>query len=461
MTISGEAITPIVKNWEEAVQATPGAAAAGVDAERNGFGLHQPAAVRVGWTAGPLLTARWAWNDARGKASAATPRPEAAHPLLGQYAAGQPLGDLPVAAQGRLGQGRVVAIGDDAMLTNDGIPWSHVFVARLLGWLASPSGSPQDAWRQALGLLAAIALIGLLAWRPDALQVFVAAGTMAISLAYCDGVGAWAPILPDGRSHCAQSLGLHRRFACGGVQPRPLERGRPGRVAADAAARGLLAAAPRRGRRRTPGSRRLAHFDRPGASVFEQRVRGRGEFCPPRRNAHQHGRGGVDRGEPRPAGRIRPLRAARPHAPLGQEPRDGAAGLLLADATWNTAIARRTCNSTPAGRSGAPTSNRWSSGPAENSAVPKKATNTRSSSRSETAAGQVVLIGDSGFAMNKNMGFELGDVPENLAFWQWLLSPAAQQEDWVPPNQGPTDEPAENKMIGAEKAELLKSGSSH
>ena len=63
MTISGKAITPIVKDWEEAVQATPGAAAAGVDAGRNGFGLHQPAAVRVGWTAGPLLTARWAWND--------------------------------------------------------------------------------------------------------------------------------------------------------------------------------------------------------------------------------------------------------------------------------------------------------------------------------------------------------------------------------------------------------------
>ena len=81
--------------------------------------------------------------------------------------------------------------------------------------------------------------------------------------------------------------------------------------------------------------------------------------------------------------------------------------------------------------------------------------------RKREEGGEVVLIGDSGFAMNKNMGFELGDTAENLAFWQWLLASEARQENWVPPAQGPTDEPAENKMIDAEKAELLKSGSSH
>ena len=46
-----------------------------------------------------------------------------------------------------------------------------------------------------------MAIVVLLACRPDALQVFIAAGTMAVSLACCAGVGASAPVLPDGRSH--------------------------------------------------------------------------------------------------------------------------------------------------------------------------------------------------------------------------------------------------------------------
>ncbi len=422
MAISGETITPIVKNWEEACLATPGAATVGVDAQRNGFGLHQPAAVRVGWTASPLLIARWAWNDAGGMASAAAPRAEAAHPLLGQYASGQPLGDLPVAAQGRLGQGRVIVLGDDAMLTNDGIPSSHVFVARLLAWLAAPSGSPQDAWRQALGLLSAIGLIGLLAWRPNALQVFVAAGAMAFSLAYCESVGAWAPILPDDRSHAQNHLAyidashseaysrdlwsedglgeLLRTLRREGWLPLLLDAVNAERL--DRAGL-LISIAPGRA------------FSSSECETVASFVRGGGTLISTvGAESIEASRDLLDEFDltvtPAPTP---PSDKSRETEPLGcfsqtylnQGDRKAYVQFY---AGW------------PVGGAGVEPLVKWSGGKFSDSdqshecpiIVDKR-----------EGGGLVVLVGDSGFAMNKNMGFELGSVPENLAFWQWLLAP--------------------------------------
>jgi hypothetical protein len=52
-------------------------------------------------------------------------------------------------------------------------------------------------------------------------------------------------------------------------------------------------------------------------------------------------------------------------------------------------------------------------------------------------AGVVVLIGDSGFALNKNLEY-IGGEPfaggyENAHFWRWLLTRLAEQPEWVPP----------------------------
>ena len=459
MTISGDAITPIAKNWEEAVQAAPGAAAVGVDAERNGFGLHRPAAVRIGWTAGPLLTARWAWSSARGKASVAAPRPEAAHPLWGQYASGEPLGDLPVAAQGRFGRGRVVTIGDDAMLSNDGIPWSHVFVARLFGWLASPSGSPQDAWRQALGLLAGMALIALLACRPDALQVFIAAGTMAISLAYCGAVGAWAPILPDGRSHVPNPLvyidashteaysrdpwsedglgELLRTLRRNGYLPLLLDTVDGERL--DRAGL-LISIAPGRAFSANECEATAAYVRRGGTLISMVGA----ESIEASRDLLDAFSLSVS---PAPTP---PSDMSRETEPLGcfsqcfAEQGDRKAYVQFY-AGW------------PVGGADADPLVKWSGGKFSNSQSVHEhpiVVNKRE------GGGLVVLIGDSGFAMNKNMGFELGSVPENVDFGHGCSRRAAAAG--LGPAQPGSDRRTRGKQNDrAKESELLKTESSN
>jgi hypothetical protein len=53
--------------------------------------------------------------------------------------------------------------------------------------------------------------------------------------------------------------------------------------------------------------------------------------------------------------------------------------------------------------------------------------------------GWVVLIGDTGFAMNKNMGYAAGQLlpnaRENADFWRWMLARLTDQDDWIPPQR--------------------------
>jgi hypothetical protein len=60
--------------------------------------------------------------------------------------------------------------------------------------------------------------------------------------------------------------------------------------------------------------------------------------------------------------------------------------------------------------------------------------------------GHVVLIGDTAFAMNKNLEY-VGGEPfngryDNAHFWRWLISALTDQEDWLPPpKEGPGSQP--------------------
>ena len=58
-------------------------------------------------------------------------------------------------------------------------------------------------------------------------------------------------------------------------------------------------------------------------------------------------------------------------------------------------------------------------------------------SLSDVGPGTVVLIGDSGFALNKNLEYITGepfeDRYENAHFWRWLLSRITGRTEWVPP----------------------------
>ena len=76
----------------------------------------------------------------------------------------------------------------------------------------------------------------------------------------------------------------------------------------------------------------------------------------------------------------------------------------------------------------------------------------------EVGRGRVVLIGDSGFALNKNLEY-VGGEPfagryENAHFWRWLISHLTGQPEWVPPKPAttagtdPNDKPADEVEEG-------------
>ncbi len=67
--------------------------------------------------------------------------------------------------------------------------------------------------------------------------------------------------------------------------------------------------------------------------------------------------------------------------------------------------------------------------------------------------GTVVLIGDSRFALNKNLEY-VGGQPfeyghENAHFWRWLISRITGQTEWIPP----APESSSDQGVGPEGAE--------
>ena len=178
-------------NWEQSYEVLAHPATAGIDDSRNHFGVQLGSSIRTSWPARPVLVGRWGWSDP-GSDAVLTGGP--------YYSAGKPLGDLVLAAEQRLGQGRVVVLGDTSPLHNEMLTNSYPFAGRLLGYLANKPPSPQDFWRQLLGLAAVVALLALLAWRPAAWQMMLTPAVLALSLACCTAAGHWSGrVLPDGR----------------------------------------------------------------------------------------------------------------------------------------------------------------------------------------------------------------------------------------------------------------------
>ncbi len=71
--------------------------------------------------------------------------------------------------------------------------------------------------------------------------------------------------------------------------------------------------------------------------------------------------------------------------------------------------------------------------------------------------GQVVVIGDTCFAMNKNLEY-IGGQPfsgghENAHFWRWLLTRIRHEPEWIPPRPPPAAAPREERANGSEDGE--------
>jgi hypothetical protein len=198
-----------IGGWLQSYQALSHPTSAGIGDARNAFGavigasldLRWPPAGR--WPASPLVTGLWGWGD---------PGNALNHPSLmakgedesehgPRYDPGERLGDLVLAAEERIGNGRVVVFGDTSGFTNGVNIGAHEYVSRMFAYLADPGGSPQEPARQVAGLLIALALAAVLILAGTELVPALVAIILALSLWTCTAVThrVWE-VYPDGRA---------------------------------------------------------------------------------------------------------------------------------------------------------------------------------------------------------------------------------------------------------------------
>ncbi len=198
MKVRYDTAIPLSANWEQSYQALSHPAALGLDDENNRFEFQRGSSIRLGWSARPVVVGRWGWS---------APGSDAVKQKSPEYQEGMPLGDIVLAAEEPLGQGRIVVLGDMSCLNNERLSCCGEFAGRLLGYLAHRSSNPQDLWRQILSIAAMILLVWLLMIRPEAMQVAVTSVVFAAALIFCTFYSDSAnQVLPDGRSQIPNNL---------------------------------------------------------------------------------------------------------------------------------------------------------------------------------------------------------------------------------------------------------------
>lgn len=149
------------------------------------------ASLWLGWPARPIVLGRWGWSDP-GSDAVLTGNP--------RFETGERLGDLVLAAEQRIGAGLVVVLGDAHPLTNEGGVRGYEYTGRLLSYLAHRTGSPQAPWRQAATLLSALGFLVGVVWRPDPTRLLGVVMLWALSQTSCEAISRAATrVVPDGR----------------------------------------------------------------------------------------------------------------------------------------------------------------------------------------------------------------------------------------------------------------------
>lgn len=420
-------VLSVTENWEHNYQAASHAATAGIDTGQNRFGLDHSVSLRTHWPAGPLVAGRWAWSN-----PGADPTP-----VLGaQYESGQRLGDLVLAAQQRLGQGVVVVLGDASCLMNEKLASSYLFAGRLLCSLAGKADGPLTLWRQLLGLLATAGLVGLLAvYRTDASQQVVAAIVVAGAVFGCTAASdSTAELLPEGRPQSARPVayidGSHlEAFSSATWRPAGLgeltrilmRNGYLPLVAPDLTPARLsraamwISIAPARPFTATE-RKTLQEFVENGAIAIS--MAGALEAEPSRpllRDFH------LDV----PTLPVAPSQVVREPAPLG------AFRQTYGSSTSESYVQFYAAWPVEADSSSEDLVS-WADDARQYPAITSQ----------RLGRGVFVLIGDTCFAMNKNLEAEAGAVNENVPFWRWLLAHVTGRKEPAEPKPDSTKRPA-------------------
>ncbi|MFZ5831928.1 MAG: DUF4350 domain-containing protein [Planctomycetota bacterium] len=167
-----DALAPAAAQFEQCLEPMAHPAALGLAAGSSEFGIRLASSIDVGPTDAVIVTSPYAVGVPGTDFEGVPPA---------EYRAGERLGDLVLAAESRLGRGRVIAVGATTPFEDQTIPRSHAFVARLLGYAAQPATSPQAWWRQLVALLLAAGVVVLIARRPSPAKTAAVAVTLALS----------------------------------------------------------------------------------------------------------------------------------------------------------------------------------------------------------------------------------------------------------------------------------------
>jgi hypothetical protein len=180
---------PRSSHWQECMLASCHPAALGADDRRGRFGMINGSSIDVRWPGRPILVGRWGWSD---------PGSDALLTDVSRFEQGEKLGDLVLAAEQPVGRGRVVVLGDAVSLTNVGNVDCYPFTGRLLSYLAGGSAGPQSGLRQALALAACLALAVLLVWLRQPALIAAAALLVALAASGATAAGRWqSKVLPN------------------------------------------------------------------------------------------------------------------------------------------------------------------------------------------------------------------------------------------------------------------------
>jgi hypothetical protein len=187
-----------IGGWLHSYDALAHPTSTGISDEANQFGVVIGASVEARWPARPLLVGRWGWADLGDASKGDASKGES---MLGneRYDPGEKLGDVILAAEQPLGAGKVICFGDPSMLTNSLTVCCHDYTSRLFAYLLGGGCTPQATWRQFTGLAAIALLLVHLLRQHGAAQLAAAALSLAASLAVCTAAThrLW-DILPDG-----------------------------------------------------------------------------------------------------------------------------------------------------------------------------------------------------------------------------------------------------------------------
>ena len=206
-----------VGGWLQSYEALSHPMTLGVRDDRNEFGAVIGASVDVRWPAKPILIGRFGSNDP-GDAG----RPDHAMLSNEKYDPGEQLGDVVLAAEQRVGAGRIVVFGDTSMMSNGLLHGCYDFDSRLLAYVSNRSTSPQDDWRQLVSLALLMALVSAAILQSHPVRI---AACCAVARGIVVGMHAifvrqsHAVSRPASGESKAEQAGLRRHFAHGGGEP--------------------------------------------------------------------------------------------------------------------------------------------------------------------------------------------------------------------------------------------------